>query len=201
VIFNKLSLDYLDDYVGVWGDGSASGEVKWEAVDSKYAQRSAPSAITHPLEFKIEPTKIDIIDKSKLDSEKGFYIEENYKYGALIGGYFSSVNELITSYKKFDVDKDSIKEEIVETMIMGGNHPPHFANIIKNGFIIFSSVLNAGGIDPAADGNGFYVRHQTYDNNKGLCCPDGYRVYRIIYERGSFQPVWEQEVKYLQVQD
>lgn len=206
----NLRIEYFDDAVGVWGSGSPSGETQWKAIDSRYAQRSAPTAIIHPLELKQESIKLRPVKRSEIkyqsrysgEKEPEYYkliVDDMYtEYGELLSGYFASKGEVITSSKEFDVDNDRIKDQAVETVTIGGNHPPYSGYIIKNGVIILSMPLNSGGIEPAKDGNGFYVQHKVYDD-QGLCCPLGYRLYRVVYKDNSFKPVWEQEVKYIRV--
>lgn len=206
---DSLKIEYFDDAIGVWGSGLPKGETQWKGVDSKYAQRSAPSAITHPLNLITESIKLLPVKRDKIKYDSEFYSgeqEEEYyksyiddmyaKYDESFGGYFASKGEVITTSKYHDVDRDGFKEQIVETVTIGGNHPPHFGYIIKNGVVILSMLLNSGGIDSTKDGNGFYVQDKMYGDN-GLCCPVGYRLYRVIYEDNSFRPVWEQEVKYI----
>lgn len=206
---SNLKIEYFDDAVGVWGSGSPSGETKWKAIDSRFAQRSAPTAITHPLDLKKESVKLQPVKRGEIkyqsqysgEKEPEYYkliVDDMYtEYGELLSGYFASKGEFITSSKEFDVDNDRIKEQVVETVTIGGNHPPYFGYIIKNGVIILSMSLQSGGIEPAKGGNGFYVKQKLNDNDEGLCCPSGYRLYRVIYENNSFKPIWEQEVGYI----
>lgn len=213
---NKVNLKivYFDDFGGVWGSASPSEETQWKAIDSKYDQSSASTAIINSLNLiKKESIKINPVKRSELKFGS-YYIEENYKeeeplyykigvnanyqdYGELLGGFFANRGEGIMSHVKADVDNDGIKEEVIETAGFGGNHPPHHGYIVKNGVIILYVPLDNGGIEPAKDNNGFYVYNPIRDDGSFMCCPKGYWLYRIIYENGSFKPVWEQDVQYI----
>lgn len=190
---------YFDDFAGVWGNASGSGQIRWKAVDSKYAQRSAPTSITHPLEISKSAKQITLINRNIIKDE--FFpqaIDDQIKkYGELIGGFFANNNEYITHSTSFDVDTDGKQEMILETAPFGAHHTPWTGFIIKDNKIILSFPLEHGSIERSKDGNGFYVRHQLYLNNAGACCASGYRLYRVIYENGEFKPVWEQDVTYL----
>lgn len=200
-----LKLAYFDDITAGWGDGKPDGSIEWKAGDSKYAARTTPISIIHPLELKATQEKLVAIPRSEVLAEIDSLGLNNYltlidetarKYGEVRSGYFTKMGQYILDQRYFDVDKDGVKEEVIETMAIGGNHPPHEGFILKNDTIILSLPLNSGGIDPATDGNGFYVKHQVYDDQP-MCCPLKYRLYRVIYEDGKFVPVWEQDVSYL----
>lgn len=200
----NLKLSYFDDFKGVWGEASYSGETRWQEIDSEFNQRSVPGAVTHIPSLKKESIKIIPVARSQVKNDFGYpkIIDGVYKeYGNRLGGYFASLGQAVTSYQTFDVDSDGLKEEIVETADIGGNHPPHYGYVIKNDFIILSMLLESGSIEPTSSGNGFYLRNIIRDDGQPLCCPSGYRLYRIVYEDGFFRPVWEQEVKYIKVND
>jgi len=202
---SNLEVSYFDDFRGVWGDGTPDGNISWQAGHSQYAERSMPTSVIHPLtEFKAEQEKILLIKRSDIkniffgeDATK--IIDENIaNYGSLLGGFFSRKGEIITSHATFDVDSDGVKEDIVETGNMGGNHFPHNGYIIKNNTIVWYVGLDAGSIDQTKDGNGFYIKSPIRDDGSSMCCPNGYRLYRVIYDKkDEFIPVWEQEVHYL----
>lgn len=205
---SNLKTSYFDDFRGVWGDGMPNGGISWSAGDSRYAEQSMPTSIIHPLTgFKTDQVKI-IPASIKRPEKNNIYvmdvsvinkiIDENIaKDGNLLGGFFSNKGEMITSHAKFDVDSDGINEDIIETANFGGNHPPHNGYIIKNDVIIWYTELDAGSIDQAKDGNGFYVKNPIRDDGSSWCCSNGYRRYRLIYDKKSFIPVWEQDVHYL----
>lgn len=206
---SNLKTSYFDDFRGVWGSGTPDGGTSWSAGDSQYAEQSMPTSIIHPLtgfkteQEKIMPAEIKRPDANNIygmgDTTINMIIDENIaKSGSLLGGFFSNKREMITSYATFDVDSDGIKEDIVETANFGGNHPPHNGYIIKNNIIIWYTELDSGSINPAKDGNGFYIENKIRDDNASMCCPNGYRRYRLIYDKkGKFIPVWEQDVHYL----
>ena len=206
---SNLNTSYFDDFRGMWGNGTSDGGTSWNAGDSQYAEQSMPTSITHPLTgFKTEreeimPAEIKRPDVNNIygmdDTTINMIIDENIaKSGNLLGGFFSNKREMITSHATFDVDSDGVKEDIVETANFGGNHPPHNGYIIKNNIIILYTELDAGSIDPAKDGNGFYVKNPIRDDGSSWCCPNGYRRYRVIYDnKNKFIPVWEQDVHYL----
>lgn len=200
----NLKTSYFDDFRGVWGDGTPDGGITWKAGDSQYAERSMPTPIVHPLtKLNQEQERIVSIRRSDISNifigeDVANIIDRNIaKYGNLFGGFFSRRREIITSLTSFDVDSDGVEEDIVETGNMGGNHFPHNGYIIKNNVIIWSVRLDAGSIDQAMDGNGFYIKNVIRDD-ASMCCSNGYRRYRLIYDKtGKFIPVWEQDVYYL----
>jgi hypothetical protein len=163
-----------------------------------------PTSIVHPLtELNQEYEKILPIKRSEIKNiffgeDVTGVIDGNIKnFGSLFGGFFSRRGEIITSHASFDVDSDKVKEDIVETGNMGGNHFPHNGYIIKNNVIIWYVSLDAGSVDQAMDGNGFYIKNVIRDD-ASMCCSNGYRRYRVIYDKkGKFIPVWEQDVYYL----
>lgn len=205
---SNLNSSYFDDFRGVWGNGTPDGGTTWSAGDSRYAEQSMPASIVHPLtgikteQEKIMPAEIKRPDANNTygmeDATINTIIDENIaKAGILLGGFFSNKGEMITSRMAFDVDSDGIKEDVIETANFGGNHPPHNGYIIKKNIIIWYIALDAGSINQAKDGNGFYVNNPIRDDGSPLCCSIGYRRYRLIYDKKNFIPVWEQEVHYL----
>ncbi len=102
--------------------------------------------------------------------------------------------------KKFDLDGDGIKEIIIYSCGIGGNHCPHKVDIIKNDSIIFSSSLIGAQIYPTDSNNGFYLDWYSEDNlSNGYCCPSGHIRTRFIFENNKFIPILEQEVYYLMI--
>ena len=146
--------------------------------------------------FQIQPIKLQIKPKPDLflfgevaDSPARRAMEEVYlKYGPALGSYLAGRGEYVVNEKKFDVDQDHESELILEVASWGQNHPPGDGYIVKNNTIIVSMFLRSGSIEPAQDGNGFYLKRKLF--NGGFCCPSGYRLYRIVYENGTFKPVW-----------
>lgn len=206
---SNLKASYFDDFRGMWGDGTSDGGISWTTGDSQYAEQSIPIPITHPLtEFRAEHEEIIPAEIKRPNAYNAFYgmddtiintiIDENIeKSGSLLGVFFSNKREMITSYSTFDVDSDGIKEDIVETANFGGNHPPHNGYVIKNNIVILYIGLDAGSINQAKDGNGFYIKNPIRDDGTSLCCPNGYRRYRVIYDNNKFIPVWEQKITLL----
>lgn len=219
--FNEVVLDlkedYFDDLNAIWGTSAESGEFIGEAFDSEHSPRSAPRPINHPIEIKQEnmllkqvkrrEIKLDPFSENDPLSTANKIVNENYKeYGELIGGSFSNWNQAISNIEEADVDKDGIPEKLITTSDIGANHPPHHAYVVKDNVIIASIELISGYIKPAKDGNGFYVKDPSPVGDWGpgmsylfpLCCPVGYRIYRVVFEDGRFVPVWEQDISYLQ---
>lgn len=183
---SKLKASYFDD----------------SNSDSIFSPRSNPIPVIHPLAIKPESIKITSIQRSQIKIDNPMIqsaVDENYKnYNAFLAGYFSNKGEAISSVVYADVNNDKVNETIVTTANAGQNHPPHNAYIIKNNVIILYVPLDSGSIKTSKSGNGFYVENAIRDDGQPYCCPSGYRIYRVIFENGSFKPVWEQDVKYLQ---
>jgi hypothetical protein len=199
-----FKISYFDDFKGVWGDATSSGKTKWQAIDSQYNQRSMPGIVKHIPYLQKESIKLSPVARTQITKDY-FHpelIDKSYKeYGNLIGGYFASQGQIVIAVKKFDVDLDDVSEDIIETEYLDSQHPPSEGYIVKNDRIILSTGLQSGSIEPAKNGNGFYLKNSIRDDDQPLCCPSGYRLYRIVYEKGFFRPVWEQEVKYVRVGD
>ena len=134
--------------------------------------------------------------------------EQIKEYGDMAKRFIAlEVNrETITYVKKFDTDKDNIKESIVGTCGLFGNGCPHSNLIVKDNKIIFST--DEANIIEAKDGNGFYLQWVPYtsdinkpqwDNGRGV--PAGYMLTRFIMKDGKFIPIYEQEVLYVMVGD
>ncbi|MDO8482284.1 MAG: hypothetical protein Q7S86_00505 [bacterium] len=117
------------------------------------------------------------------------------KYGPAVGGYLLQNNEYVVREKQFDVDGDHSPELILEVSVWGGNHPPQEALIFKNNdTLILSASLGGAGssLEPAEDGNGFYLIRENWDT-AGACCATSTRRYRIIYEHNGYKPLWMEE--------
>ena len=199
-----LESSFFDDYKGIWGEATSSGETKWRAIDSEFNQRSMLGTVNHIPYLQRESIKLTPVLRTQITKDY-FHpevIDKSYKeYGSRIGGYFASQGQIVIAVKKFDVDLDDIPEDIIETEYLDSQHPPSEGYIVKNGTIILSTGLQGGSIEPTKDRNGFYLKNSIRDDGQPLCCPSGYRLYRIVYEKGFFRPVWEQEVKYVRVKD
>jgi len=213
-----LKKEYFDDLDAIWGKGTETGEFVGEAFNSEYAPRSIPHPISHPIEINHEKIAIKPVKRSeiKLDplsasdplSTSYRSVDENYQhYGELIGGFFSNKGEKIVSLKKADVDMDSVPEKLITTANFGANHPPHHGYVVKNNVIIASIEFITGYIKPAKDNNGFYLKDPVSNPDalssylEPMCCPKGYRIYRVVYEDNRFIPVWEQNISYLQFKE
>jgi hypothetical protein len=111
---------------------------------------------------------------------------------------------VITNVEQFDVDTDGLNETIISTCGLWGNHCPHEIMIVKNNKIVFSTF--ADNLMKSNTGNGFYLHWvPSRDTDKkwdtGLCCPPGYMKTRFIFEKGKFNPIYEQEILYIKVED
>ncbi len=125
---------------------------------------------------------------------------ENYqKYGSF--STYTLPEQEIFEVKHFDVDGDNKKETIVHKNYNcradGGSIS---ADIVKNNQIIFSATGDDAMIFPADTNNGFYVE-QRLDDDSRRCCPTGLLRTRFVFSEGKFVPIYEQEVKYVQVKE
>jgi hypothetical protein len=130
-------------------------------------------------------------------------IIENYgEYGDLASRYLPADSIWVN---RFDVDSDGVDEDIVFVCGIGGNHCPHYVQIIKDNKVIFTT--DGGGIgislSPVDSKNGFYLDWRNDDDwaNTGFCCARGYVRTRFVYKDDKFIPVLEQKVYYLRIDD
>ncbi len=213
-----IKAEYFDDV-----EGECLDNIFIPSDDSRYCERTAPKPVTTPLYFdftiyKVTPISLKDLDEMYRTAENDWgekkgaskddiddwinsdksYAHSNYlEYGSRIGNCFSRFFASVLNYKTFDVDRDGIKEEIIEARGFGASYGPSDGYIIKNNKIILRLPLNGGSIESAKGGNGFYIRHQIIGPNDCQCGPSSYRLIRVVYENKEFEPVWEQKVKYL----
>jgi len=190
----KVDIEFTFDY-NVFGE-EKDVDIYGPKHEQKFAKKpvSTLKINTDIIELKLVKRE-DLKKNDYFDYEK-YGVDRNYsKYGDLIGGYFSNCWQVIVYDKKFDVDGDGIKEIIIATTGLGANGGPFDGYVIKNNKIILSFPLQRGDILPAEDGNGLVVKHDIFGET--YACPDGYTLYRIVYENNMFKPIWEQEVRYI----
>lgn len=209
---STLKKEYFDDLKAVWGHLDKNNNFIGEAFFSEYSSRTPPSPITHPIEISQEKIEIkeeikppfgipERPDQGKFTESEIKAIENNStKYGNLLGNFFSNKGEAIDAIEEGDVDKDGKSEKLIITSLIGGNHTPNYGHIIKNNTVIASIYFAAGSIYPSQNGNGFYVKKPDY-SNAPMCCPKNYFIYRVIFEKDKFIPVWEQTVTHLQLSE
>ncbi len=125
---------------------------------------------------------------------------ENYrKYGPFTT--YALPDYEIYEINYFDVDKDGKDEAIIHKNFNcradGGSAS---ADIVKDNKIIFSATGDDATIIPADTNNGFYVEQRLYDGS-ARCCSTGILRTRFVLESNKFVPIYEQEVKYMQVKE
>ena len=128
--------------------------------------------------------------------------EQIEKYGDMANRFLFKT--YIVNLEEFDVDNDGLKETIVSLCGTGGNHCPHEIIIVKNNEIIFSASKGISGLNitKTNTGNGFYMQWTNSElTANGFCCPLGYMKTRFIFENGEFKPIYEQEIRYIKVND
>lgn len=101
----------------------------------------------------------------------------------------------------FDVDGDDKDEAIVHKNYNcradGGSTS---ADIVKDNKIIFSANGDDATILPADTNNGFYVEQRLFDDS-ARCCSTGVLRTRFVLKDNQFVPIYEQEVKFMQVKE
>ena len=131
-------------------------------------------------------------------------LEQEEEYGDL-GKRFATDLVVISSLQSVDVTGDGVPETLTALGSLGGNHQPHYYQIIQGDKIIFESGKSTeqlAGFIPDSSGNGFTI---AWSDNKqltqGLCCALGNYSTRFIYKDGVFKPLYEQEELYYQIEN
>lgn len=194
----EIPAEYFDEMNFVWGSDVV-------AYDGIFASRTDPRPVETELDYSNETRELEPKTVSEALKEfpfpefEGLFKKIIEEYGSTIGGHYIGGISII-GLEEFDVNTDGEKEKIVHFMGTGGNHPPHGADIIKDGKIIFSVGLDGGGILESTSHNGFYVKNlYRSPDDGGYCCADGYNLFRFIYQGNKFVPIWEQRVDYLKL--
>ena len=120
------------------------------------------------------------------------------KYGNLATRYLP--DSFIGDESNFTVTGDGTNATIVILCAVGS--ADGFcgeAQIIKDGKVIFSAKSDYVGILPADTGNGFYVKSENDVLEPSRADTLGYVKTRFVYENGTFRPIYEQNVYYLNV--
>lgn len=200
----NLPLEYFPKSSIVWGSvyGDNYDKYKHASFDIDSYQ-SYPTETVAIKEYKNEKRPLNPPKTLESLSDQlafGPTIRKNFKeYGILSTRYLPE--DYIHTKNEFDVDADGKSETIVSLGGTGGNHPPLYSEIIKDGYVIFSVQETQPIIIPSKTNNGFYVQWYNFDKHfeDGMCCPSGHIKTRFVYKDGKFTPIWEQEVIYTKV--
>lgn len=125
---------------------------------------------------------------------------ENYqKHGSFTT--YTLPDQEIYKIDYFDIDGDNKDEAIVHKNYNcradGGSTS---TDIVKDNKIIFSADGDDATILPADTNNGFYVEQRLSDNS-ARCCSTGVLRTRFVLKDNKFVPIYEQEIKFMQVQE
>jgi hypothetical protein len=125
---------------------------------------------------------------------------ENYqKHGSFTT--YTLPDQEIYEIDDFDVDGDNKDESIIHKNYNcradGGSTS---ADIVKGNKIIFSATGDNSTILPADTNNGFYVEQRLSDDT-ARCCSTGVLRTRFVLKDEKFVPIYEQEVKYMQIKE
>lgn len=125
---------------------------------------------------------------------------ENYqKHGSFTT--YTLPEQEIYKIDYFDVDGDDKDEAIVHKNYNcradGGSTS---ADIVKDNKIIFSANGDDATILAADTNNGFYVEQRLFDDS-ARCCSTGVLRTRFVLKDNQFVPIYEQEVKFMQVKE
>lgn len=205
---NYFSKD--DVHWGSAGNGNSGKITDYTQVSlkNKAVYQSYPTITTTIKKYsnKITPLKIRRFEESWTEFYKenppGYWetaIKDNYqKYGSLSTNYLPTY--IIENIDKLDVDNDGNAETIVTYNFAGrADGGSYMTDIIKGNNIIFSANEDRALIVPADTTNGFYVEWGDTNEFLGRCCPEGFFRTRFVYKDAKFEPIYEQEVKYLKI--
>lgn len=104
--------------------------------------------------------------------------------------------------KTFGVEGDG-STETIETLCPSDSMDGYCGEIqiVKGTTVIFHATSDHIDILPSPTGNGFYVKSENDTLQPSRCCALGYVKTRFVYENGTFKPVYEQNVYYLNVRN
>lgn len=214
-VFPRLDLpvNYFsndDVHWGSVGNGNSGKITDYTQVSlkNKTVYQSYPTMTTTIKSYsnEVKPLKIKSFEEAWAEfykvNDPGYWetaIKENYqKYGSLSTNYLPTY--IIEKVDKFDVDEDGIPETIVTYNFAGrADGGSYMTDIIKGNNIIFSVQEDRSSIIPADTINGFYVEWGDTNESGGRCCPEGFYRTRFIFKDNKFEPIYEQEVKYLKI--
>jgi len=167
--------------------------------DDAYSNENRPLGNPKSLEQIMKENKTCGKNKN-LDCGFTEQIKNNYNENKDIASYYLPIDSV---YKEsFDVDNDGKDEIIVFACEIGGNHCPHYIEIIKDNKIIFHAEGISIDIKSVDSKNGFYLEWKNASNyNEGFCCPTGYVRTRFVYKDNKFIPILEQFVNYLKIKN
>lgn len=209
----NLPVEYFSNKDVRWGSaGNGNGDKITDytqvALGNGTVYQSYPTTVTTIKQYsgEVKPLRIRSFDEAlkefSKDNPDGSWetvIKENYqKFGNLLTNYLPIY--VIEKIGKFDVDNDGVPETIVTYNFAGrADAGSYQTDIIKGNNIVFSANEDRSAIVPADTASGFYVEWGDTNENGGRCCPEGFFRTRFIYKDGKFEPIYEQEVKYLKV--
>lgn len=108
-------------------------------------------------------------------------------------------DEYIGEVERHDVDGDGEEELLVETYFLGASYTRGHVYVVKDDQIIFSTTDLQTEVEPLRFNYGFDIN--WYDFRKASCCPYGYQKIRFLWKNGEFVPAFEQDVRYLMVDE
>ena len=177
------------------------------SLDSKDNAQTYPTTTIsfsdYSTTIKSLPPVQTLSDILKQDGSNGqftdLYKQNITQYGDLATRYLASGN-FIGNETSFSVTGDGTKATIVTLCAVGS--ADGFcgeAQIIKDGKVIFDAQSDYVGILPSDTGNGFYVKSENDGLEPSRADTLGYVKTRFVYENGTFRPIYEQNVYYLNV--
>ena len=208
-----LSYFHLEDLQsGIANSGLDSDDfTTWEKAQFDGGYRSHPTTTITFIDFRNTdealPEMPDEAEWAGLTAEmavySAIYVAQYQTYGEIGKRYAAKMQVIYIT--EADVTNDGIPEKILGVSDAGGNHPPHWVQIVQNESIIFEAGVNSfvRDLDPHPTRNGFILKwvDEKHLEGRGLCCPRGYTTTRFVFEDGEFVPVYEQDNRYLQVEN
>ena len=183
----------------------------WEKAQFDSGYRSRPATIITFIDFRNTDEALpDLPDEEEwtsltdeMTAYSSLYVAQHRAYGEIGKRYAGKMQDIYIT--EADVTNDGIPEKILGVSDVGDNHPPHWYHIVQNERIIFEAGVSTlvRELDPHPTRNGFILEwvDEKHLEGRGLCCPIGYTATRFVFDDGGFVPVYEQDNRYLQVEN
>ena len=188
--------DYPQGDIRQYGNAYLKNEDNYQSYPTTKITLTNYSNRNDLLEFKpLEETLQKILEPSRSYKEA---LNTYQEWGKLITHYLPEY--LVEDVQYFDVNNDGVNEMMVTyNYYEKADSGLYQSDIISNGKIIFSVNESNSRIFPSKLNDGFYVEWRIPNDDSALCCSTGYMKTRFIWKDGKFEPIYEQEIKYLLV--
>lgn len=178
----------------------------WGKAQFDSGYRSQPTTTITFIDFRNTDEGLpDLPDEEKWTSItdemavfSSLYVAQYQAYGEIGKRYAAKMQDIYITGA--DVTNDGMPEKILGVSNTGGNHTPHWYQIVQNERIIFEAGVNTlvRELDPHPTQNGFILKwlDEKHLAGRGLCCPIGHTATRFVFDNAEFVPIYEQDNRY-----